>query len=133
MKKFTGVAVVVLILAAGVFAYAHGPGSWGGGIMQGKGYGQHMQGMGPGNHMMGPMQGWAGMGYGPDKDFLDETADVRKELHDKKFEYFEAVREKETPPETIAQLEKEIGKLQEKIAEKASGRPGGRFGGFGCW
>lgn len=132
MKTFAGVLVVVILLAAAVIAYAHGPGTWGGGFMSGPGYGQHMMGPGYGGHMMGSMTGWAGRGPGSDPAFLDETREARKELHEKKFEYFEAVRDQDTAPETIAKLEKEINKLQDAIAEKTPSRERGRYGGFGC-
>jgi hypothetical protein len=71
---------------------------------------------------------------GYDQKFLDETADLRKELHNKKFEYFEAVRNSETDSSTITKLEKEIREIQEKISEKA---PRTAYRGRGltehCW
>jgi hypothetical protein len=58
------------------------------------------------------------------QNFLDQNADARKELNSKRFEYFEAVRNPKTTPETVAKLEKEIRELQEKIYSKAP---------QGCW
>ena len=89
--------------------------------------------MGPG--MMG---GGYGMGYGmmgrghydyseECQKFLDETAQQRKELYNRRYEYSEAFRNPKTSPETIANLEKEIRELQEQIYKKAQKVP------QGCW
>jgi hypothetical protein len=128
-KLITGLTVVTL-LAVGALAYGHGFG-FGGGNMMGPGYGGHMMAPGYGGHMMG--QGMAG--YGFDKKFLDETADLRRDLHEKRFEYSEALRDTDTTPKTIAKLEEEIRGLQEKIREKSprTAYGYGRTGGFGCW
>lgn len=94
--------------------------------------------------------GWAGRGYmmgpafgdcyggglcagpsGPDSKFLDETAGLRRDLHSKKFEYSELLRNRNADPEKVATLEKEIDDLMGKIREKASGDAYGRRGG-GC-
>jgi hypothetical protein len=130
--------MIVGILAWGIMAYAHGPGWSGGhmadysygGHMMGSGYGGHMMGQGYGRHMTGPMMGWGGSE--DNQKFLDETTDLRKDLHEKKFEYFEATRNPETKPETIAKLEKETRELQEKLYTKAPRSAYGGFGGFGC-
>lgn len=136
MKKLLiiGLAIVSL-LAIGAIAFAHGPGGWGGGHMMGPGYGSgHMMGPGYGGHMMGPMMGGGTHGYGYDQKFLDETTELRKELHNKRFEYFEAVRNPKTTTETITKLEKEIAELEDKIYEEAPRTTYGRFGGYGhCW
>jgi len=93
--------------------YGMGPGMMGGGMMGG-GYG-----MGPG--MMGP-------GYSQQNEacqkFFDDTAGMRKDLHTKRYEYFETIRNPKTTPETVAKLEKDLRELQEKIYEKAP---------QGCW
>jgi hypothetical protein len=75
---------------------------------------------------MGPgMTGGYEMGpgyytYSPDcQKFYDETAAPRKELHDKRFEYFEAVRNPKTTGEAAEKLEKEIQELQKKIYSTA--------------
>lgn len=154
MKKVLAGLTLVALLAIGTFAYAHGSGQWGGGHMMGGygygmgpgydghtygyggGYGGHMTGPGYGGHMMGPGYGghMSGKRGGYDKKFLDETADMRKELHNKNFEYFEAVRNSETDNTTITKLEKEIREIQEKIYEKA---PRNEYRGGGkaehCW
>ncbi len=122
-----------------------GYGMMGSGMMMGpgiKGYGMMEPGMMMGPGMMGPgMMGHHGMmgpgvmgpgmmGYGMRpgmwgysaetyQKFLNETADLRKELHNKRFEYFEALRNPDTKPETITGIEKEIQGLQSKIYEKA--------------
>lgn len=76
----------------------------------------HMHGRG----MMDPGMMWD-YGYGVERHqrFLDDTADLRKELHSKRFDYFEAIRNPETKRETIIKLEREIQELQRKIYEKA--------------
>jgi len=112
MRKLAIGLVLVLLGVIGTIAYAHGPGWWGGG---------HMMGYG------GGMMGWSDSGYYYDQKFLDETRELRKKLHDKRFEYFEALRDPETTPETLTKLEKEIHELQEKIYEKA---PRPRYGGY---
>jgi hypothetical protein len=131
MKKVLAGLTIVTLLVFGALAYA-GPGFWGGGHM---GYGHGGYGMGPGYGMGqtygGHMYGQRG-GY--DQKFLDETVDLRKELHNKKFEYFEAARNSETDNTTLTKLEKEIREIQEKISEKAP-RTTYRGGGLAehCW
>jgi hypothetical protein len=94
-----------------------GPGMMGrGGIMGGYGMGPGMMGgygMGPG--MMGPGS------YGQSEEcqkFFDQNAGLRKELNNKRFDYFEAARNPKTTTESLSKLEKEIHDLQEKIYAK---------------
>jgi Spy/CpxP family protein refolding chaperone len=112
MKKLLIALMAVGVLALGTAAYAH---MWGGG--PGWGGGQHMWGGGPG-YGSGP-----GMMYGyGDKEtrkFFDETADQRKELHNKMFEYREARWAGDA--EKAEALEKDISELQAKMYEKAEG------------
>jgi hypothetical protein len=129
MKKVLAIVTAVTVLSIGAFAFA-GPG-WFGGHM-GSGYGGHM-GYGNGGSMMGPgygnHMGYGGgmMGYGngygyngsSDKKFLNETRELRRELHTKQFEYREAVRNPKTDEKTITTLEKEITDLQDRINEKS--------------
>ena len=95
--------VCVFILVTGV-SYSQGRGMMGG-------YGGY--GMGPG--MMG------GYGYGRTvqdeqcQKFLDDTAPLRKELHDKRFQYWETLRNPKAKPDDVAAQEKAIRDLQEKI------------------
>lgn len=139
MKTLLTVIVAVSILAIGAMAFAHGSGGWGGGNMMGPGYGGHMMGQGYGGHMTeqgfgGHMRGWAGPGNTPtqtDQKFLDETATLRKDLNDKKFEYFEAQRNPDTKVETLAKLEKEISELQENIFKNAPRTANRGTGGYG--
>ena len=127
MKKVLTVTVIISILAVGAIAFAHGPGGWGGGQMMGPGYGGHMTGPGYGGQMMGQgygghmtgKMGWGGQGYGTDQKFLDDTVDLRKELHEKRFKYMEASRDPKIKYETLAELEKEIYGIQSKLREKA--------------
>lgn len=116
-KTIIGVAVVA-VLAFGTLAFAHGTGGWNGGHMMNRGYGGHMMGQDYGGHM----GNWTGSGYGArqtDQKFLDETADLRRDLHEKRFEYFEAQRNPDTTNRTLASLEKEITELQGKVYENA--------------
>lgn len=126
MKKLITGLTVITVLAFTIVVYAHGPGRSGEDYLcPGHGNGVHMMGPGYKGHMMGQAGGF-------DQKFLDESADLRRELHNKKFEYFEAKRNPETTYETVAKLEKDIHELQEKIHEKAQRRVYGKFGGYGC-
>lgn len=131
MKKLVTVLAVVSLIAIGAAAYGHGTGTWGGGHMMGSGmmgYGGHMMGtVGYGGHMMGSS------GFKYDKKFLDETTELRKELHNKRFEYFESLRDTETTPKTLTNLEKEVFDLQFNIREKAPRTAFGTSSGYGCW
>jgi hypothetical protein len=121
MKKILAGIAVLLIILAGALAYAHGPGRWGGQMM-GPGYGGRM--------MMEP----GGQGSGPDQASLNETADLRKELHNKKFEYYEAMRDPKTTVETLSILEKEIYDMRSRIREKAPLNMNRGLNGNGrCW
>ncbi len=118
MKTLLTVIVAVSILAIGAMAFAHGSGGWDGGHMMGSGYGGQMMEQGYGGHM----RGWTGSVNAPtqtDQKFLDETSALRKNLHDKRFDYFEAQRNPETKVEAIATLEKEIFALQDQIHKNA--------------
>lgn len=121
MKKIIFALSAVLVLGAAVLAFAHGPGM---------GHGGRMMGMGC-DGMMGSGTGMCAMMS--DQKFLDETADLRKQLHDKKFEYFEAVRDPQTPSETLSGLEDEITALRGKISEKVPQAATQGCRGCGCW
>jgi hypothetical protein len=109
---------------------SHMGGMMGPGMMGYGGYGMmgrgHMGGMmGPG--MMG-RYGYGSRGYDPEayekyqkeyQKYLDDTAGLRKRLHNKKFEYHEASRNSETKRDTILKLEKELRDLQWELYEKA--------------
>jgi len=140
MKKMIFGAAVVLILATGAFVYAHGPGyeGWGSGNMMGPGHGGNMMGYGYGRHMMG--YGGGNMmtrdSAGPEENqkFLDETKDLRKELHNKRFDYMELSRNSDTSDDTLIKLENEISGLEDMIREKAPGTVLGRAGNNRhCW
>jgi hypothetical protein len=101
--------------------YGMGPGMMGG---YGRGYGM-MGGYGMGPGMMGGYgmgRGMMGRGYqsqSPEcQKFYDETAGLRKELNNKRFEYFEAARNPKTTGEALAKMEKEVRDLQDKIYAK---------------
>ncbi len=77
----------------------------GAGMMGGGGYGM-------GNGMMGP----GDYTYSPEcQKFYDDTAKLRKELHDKEFEYFETLRNPKATGATAMKLDKEIIDLQDEI------------------
>jgi hypothetical protein len=92
--------------------YGIGPGMTGGDYGMGPGM---MGGYGMGPGMMGP--GYYNQSEECQK-FLDESASLRKELHDKRFEYTEALRNPKTTLETDAKLRKEIDELQQEIYKK---------------
>ena len=102
-----------------------GNGMMGNGMMGNGMTGNGMTGNGMmGNGMMGNGMMGNGMmgGYNQSEEcqkFLDEAAGLRKELHNKRFEYSEAYRNPKTTPETIVKLEREIFDLQKKIYAKA--------------
>ncbi len=117
---------ILSVFAVFAISYAQGPGMmWGG--QQGWRYCPYCgQPLGQGGYGMGPgMMGGYGMGHGyyqqneACRKFMDESTGLRKDLHIKRFEYFEAIRNPKTDPETVAKLEKEIRDLQEKIYSKA--------------
>jgi len=53
------------------------------------------------------------------QQFLDDTAGLRKELSNKRFDYSEAYRNSQTTPDILTKLEREIFDLQKKIFAKA--------------
>ncbi len=53
------------------------------------------------------------------RKFLDSTSNMRKELHQKRFEYFEAIRSPGSSPESTAGLEKDIRDLHLKVISQA--------------
>ena len=138
MKKSVILLVAVSVLALLAVVYAQGPGMTGGGqgcycpycgqyLGPRGGYGMGPGMMGPGHGMMGGY-GMTGPGYfGKSEEcqkFLNETAGLRKELHNKRFEYSETLRDPKTTPESAAKHEKEIRELYEKIYAKTP---------HGCW
>jgi hypothetical protein len=100
----------------------HGGYGMGSGMM---GYGTpgmmgHHQMMHGGYGMGSGMMGYGGQGYNAEayRKFMDETSTLRKKMHDKKFEYFEALRNPETKREDVVKMEKELQELQREIYEK---------------
>lgn len=51
--------------------------------------------------------------------FLDDTKAQRRELHIKRFDYFEASRRPDTDPRIILELERDINKLSFDINRRA--------------
>jgi hypothetical protein len=111
------------MMGGGMMGYGMGPCMMGGGMMgQGMmGHHQMMHGtMGQGmmGGMMGPgmMQGYDAEEY---QKYLDDTRELRRKMHGKKFEYSEALRNTETKPETMKRLQKEMWEIQKKIYDRA--------------
>jgi Spy/CpxP family protein refolding chaperone len=118
MKRLVLLLALLSTLTLVAFAYAQGPGMMGGGYGMG-GYG--MGGYGMGGYGMGP--GMMGQGYNwqsPEcQKFHDDTVQLRKQLHEKRFDYFEASRNPKTTGEDLTKIEKEIKDLQENLYLKA--------------
>jgi hypothetical protein len=110
------------MMGPGMMGHMGGMMGYGGYGMMGQGMMGHMGGMmGYGMKGYGMGRGMRGYGYNPEeyRKYLDETLDLRRKLHNKRFEYFEAYRNSETKRETIMKLEKEVRDLQWEIYEKA--------------
>ena len=120
MKKSLVVVSVVAVLAIGTVAFAHG--GFGGYGMMGYGPGYGMMGYGPGYGMMG----YGGTdGTSPEfKEFLDKTADLRRDLAQKRFEYMEAYRTGDA--KKAEKVAGEIETLTAKVRELAPAT-GGAF------
>ncbi|MDJ0624159.1 MAG: hypothetical protein QNJ17_14410 [Desulfocapsaceae bacterium] len=125
MKKIIISSLLIIGLAAG-FAYGHKSGH---GYGMG-GYGGHMMGHG----MMGGGYGMMGGGYGncpgmsgsgqkwdneAKQKYFDETAELRREMHNKRFDYMEAYRDPNTTRAELDAIEKEIWDIHAELQEKA--------------
>ncbi len=104
-----------------------GRGHMGGYGMMGPG---HMSGMMGMERMDGMMGGYGYRGSDPEafkkyqneyRKYLDDTAGLRRKMHNKRFEYSEAVRNPDTTRKSLLKLEKEMRDLQWEIYEKAPG------------
>ncbi len=112
--------------------YGMGPGMMGGygmgpGMMGGYGMGPGMMG----GHGMGPMKRhmmeeyWGEGGMKPFRSpeqyekFLDATRDMRKKMHDLRFEYGEMMRNPATTMGDLKKKEQEMTELRRKIMEQA--------------
>ncbi len=118
MKKTLAALTIVAVLSFGALAFAHG-GGYGGGMMGG-GNGYGMMGGGYGNHMQG-----RGDSYGDTKEsgeFMEKTADLRREMSKLRFEFEEAYRAGDE--KTAEKLYKSMEELAEKIHDMA---PKGNF------
>lgn len=130
MKKIIIASILVVGLAAG-FAYAHGNGNGYGYGMRGEHHGM----MGSNTGMMGGNYGMMGGGqfdcpganfYGQSnwsnesqQNFLEETASIRKQMNNKRFEYMEAQRAPETTNQKLADIEKEMIDMHTQLEDKA--------------
>jgi len=139
---FFAIAIILVFSVSYGFAMMHEGGHMmgqgtAGEIQQGQGaapgYGGHMMGgmMGQGGHMMGPgghmgcgehMMGGGMLGYGSEEEqqkFLNDTTDLRRAMHNKKFEYSEALRNPDIKRATLLKLKKEMLEIKVKMYEKA--------------
>ncbi|MFH0780687.1 MAG: hypothetical protein V2B20_01890 [Pseudomonadota bacterium] len=139
MKRILIATVLTIgLITAGGYANAGGNGG-------GSGYGSHGMMMGGGGY--GMMGGGCGMGSGMMRDYgdhdsgynhpgaagvgrngwtseqnqkyLDDTVELRKAMHDKRFEYREALRNPKTTRQQLSMMEKEMIDLRDKIYDKA--------------
>lgn len=92
--------------------YGMGPGMMMGGYDMGRGMMHGMMGYGRGHH-------WAGV-QNPEKyeKILNDTVELRKKIHDKNFEYFEAQRKPDTARKVVLGIEKELFELNQQLREK---------------
>ncbi len=68
--------------------------------------------------MMGSGMMW---GYNLPEDqrkYLDDTLELRKKLHDMRFNYFEAARNPDTTLGTLKEMEKEMAEIKKTLADK---------------
>jgi len=70
-------------------------------------------------HPRGMMEGRTGQVSAEQQKFFDETRELRKAMHDKRFELMEAYRTADPDEKKIDGLEKEIAGIKEKIQAKA--------------
>ena len=118
MKRILIATVLAVGLASAGFVYAHGGGY---GMMDG-GYDM----MGDGHVMMGDGHGMMGDGRGNNswsneerQKFLNDTAELRREMNNKRFDYNEARRNPKTTRQQLSKMEKEMIDLRDKIYDKA--------------
>lgn len=122
MKKIIVGSILVVGLATG-FAYAHGGNNWGGSQMMGGGPHYGMMGpgmMGNGGYNTCPGANWSGQTPLTDEDYqkyMDQTAEMRKQMHDLRFKYMEAYRKPDTTQKNLMQIEQEMNDLRSKMFE----------------
>jgi len=103
----------------------------GGGMMHGDMMEKNgmMKGMGPG--MMGNQGNWSmgcngmmggmmmnQMSHGQQQEFLNQTTDLRRQMMEKRFKYMEAMRNSDVTPQDLAEIEKEMLDLRNKMMNK---------------
>lgn len=123
MKKILISSVLIVGLATGL-AYAHGN-NWGGHMMGGgSNYGMMGGMMGP--QMMDdddggcPGAGWSGQDDGSQKnyqEYLDKTRDLRRQMHELRFDYMEAYRAPNPDKATLLKIEQQMTDLRLKMLE----------------
>ncbi len=123
MKKALAVLTVVAVLGFGTLAFAHGGGGGGmmGGGMMGGGMMRGGNGYGDGYGMM------RGGNDKETKDFMEKTADLRRDLNKMRFEFDEAYRSgDETKARSLYQAIEELVEKIRQMAPKDS-----NYGGYG--
>jgi hypothetical protein len=110
MKTVLAGLTIIALIAMGTLVFAYGTG-WRGGRHMGYGYEGHMMGPGYGGYMYARSGGY-------DQKFLDETADLRKELHNKEFEYFEEIRNPVTGTGKVTKLEKRFRPFRKSFTKR---------------
>lgn len=149
MKKTILATVLALSMVAGtaIAQQNMNMGMEGQGMMMGRGMGQGMMGGGMGQGMMGGgmgkgmmMQGHMGcmnmmgrgMGMGMmgggmmgnmtadnQKEFMDDTKEMREKMHMMRFEYMEAMRNPKTTLEDIGNMEQDMLDIRKNMMKKA--------------
>jgi len=133
MKKEMKAVAIASILAVGLFAGSAiaqpgnnnqqnmggmmNGGMMGGGMMNdGMMGGQGRWGMGCNGMMGGAMM--SQMSPGQQQAFMNQTADLRKQMMEKRFAYMEAMRNPNTTPQELAKIEKEMLTLRTEMMDK---------------
>jgi len=69
------------------------------------------------NGMMGGMM-MNQMSHGQQQEFLNQTTDLRRQMMEKRFKYMEAMRNSDASPQDLAEIEKEMLELRNKMMNK---------------
>ena len=100
-----------------MMGYGMGSGM-GGGMMQGYGMGSMHQMMGGNGMGMYGQRGSSGLDREKMRAFLDETRELRKQIHDLRFDYGEKKRNPATTIGELQQMEAELADLHKQLWEQ---------------
>jgi hypothetical protein len=109
-NTLTAIGIVLAIVLVGSWAFAHGP--WGG-----RGYGYHGYGSGDRYSNLPPEQGEKLQAQ--EEKFYQDTAQLRRELYQKRLELQGLWIDPKTDPERIKAKQREVFELQRRIQDKA--------------